>query len=175
MDVRKWAFERPKTISKCDFRLGLHSVQTPNPSCHLPRCHISASPDQRERQRQRAMEEAEVLELYEIHYLDLMLLSSTTSSSLLEETDRLKLISRAVMEALGPEGPGLLSISGVPEAFTLRRDLLPLARRLALLNPDDCKRILKVIFRFIPSFIYLFCMCVSKGKFQYIMSTLPSK
>ncbi|KAG6703560.1 hypothetical protein I3842_07G090400 [Carya illinoinensis] len=91
------------------------------------------------------MEEAEVLELYEIQYSDLMLLSSkiSSSSSLFEETDRLKLISRGIMEALGPAGPGLLSISGVLDASTLRRDLLPLARRLALLNPDERKRILK--------------------------------
>ncbi|KAF5454999.1 hypothetical protein F2P56_024619 [Juglans regia] len=102
------------------------------------------------RERDRAMEEAEVLELYEIQYSDLMLLSSTissssssSSSSLFEETDRLKLISRGVMEALGPPGPGLLSISGVPDASTLRQDLLPLARSLALLNPDERKRILK--------------------------------
>ncbi|KAG6647576.1 hypothetical protein CIPAW_07G088100 [Carya illinoinensis] len=92
------------------------------------------------------MEEAEVLELYEIQYSDLMLLSSTissSSSSLFEETDRLKLISRGIMEALGPAGPGLLSIRGVLDASTLRRELLPLARRLALLNPDERKRILK--------------------------------
>lgn len=92
------------------------------------------------------MEEPEVFELYEVHYSDLLLLCSTiSSSSSLEEAERLKLISRGVMEALGPEGPGLLSITGVPEASTLQRHLLPLARRLALLNPDDRKRILKVI------------------------------
>ncbi|XP_059438358.1 uncharacterized protein LOC132171139 isoform X2 [Corylus avellana] len=93
------------------------------------------------------MEEAEVLELYELQYSDLMLLSSTITPSSLslaeEERESLKLICRDVMEALGPTGPGLLSISGVPDASTLRRDLLPLAHRLALLNPDDRKRILK--------------------------------
>lgn len=98
------------------------------------------------------MEEAEVLELYELHYSDLMLLSSTITPSSLslaeEERESLKLISRDIMEALGPTGPGLLSISGVPDASTLRRDLLPFARRLALLNPDDRKSILKVLSEF---------------------------
>ncbi|KAH9785743.1 Fe2OG dioxygenase domain-containing protein [Citrus sinensis] len=47
------------------------------------------------------------------------------------------------MENLGPGGPGLLSITSVPNASIHRRNLLPLARKLALLNPDDRKRLLK--------------------------------
>jgi hypothetical protein len=111
------------------------------------------------------MEEAEVLELYELHYSDLMRLSSTITPSSLslaeEERESLKLISRDIMEALGPTGPGLLSISGVPDASTLRRDLLPLARRLALLNPDDRKSILKVLSEF--DYVFFFFLCAFKG------------
>ncbi|KAK6164641.1 hypothetical protein DH2020_001505 [Rehmannia glutinosa] len=40
-------------------------------------------------------------------------------------------------------GPGLLSINGVPKARPLPQTLLPLARKLALLNNGDRKRILK--------------------------------
>jgi hypothetical protein len=113
----------------------------------------------------RDMEEAEVLELYELHYSDLMRLSSTITPSSLslaeEERESLKLISRDIMEALGPTGPGLLSISGVPDASTLRRDLLPLARRLALLNPDDRKSILKVLSEF--DYVFFFFLCAFKG------------
>ncbi|KAL0435697.1 UNVERIFIED_CONTAM: hypothetical protein Sradi_0277600 [Sesamum radiatum] len=47
------------------------------------------------------------------------------------------------MQNLGRGGPGLLSINGVPEARTLRQTLLPLAQKLALLDHDDRKRILK--------------------------------
>ncbi|KAG5250564.1 2-oxoglutarate (2OG) and Fe(II)-dependent oxygenase superfamily [Salix suchowensis] len=47
------------------------------------------------------------------------------------------------METLGPTGPGLLSITGVPKASILRQRLLPLARKLALLDHDRRKHILK--------------------------------
>ncbi|KDP21412.1 hypothetical protein JCGZ_21883 [Jatropha curcas] len=99
------------------------------------------------------MDEIEVLELYEIHYSDLLLLSSSSAShnrknvSLSlpeEELERLKAIRKAIIENLGPKGPGLLSIIGVPrDASLLRRNLLPLARNLALLDHERRKRVLK--------------------------------
>ncbi|KAL5792870.1 hypothetical protein ACOSP7_001464 [Xanthoceras sorbifolium] len=91
------------------------------------------------------MAEAEILELYELHYSDLKLLSSGsgTASSSTQEPERLETIKTSIMEALGPRGPGLLSVTGVPNASILRRNLLPLARKLSLLNADDRKRIFK--------------------------------
>ncbi|OIT26370.1 PREDICTED: uncharacterized protein LOC109215390 [Nicotiana attenuata] len=90
--------------------------------------------------------EGEVVELYELHYSDLKKLSSERALSAAEsceEIQRLESITTSVMENLGPEGPGLLAITGVPEASNLRRTLLPLARKLSLLNNEDRKRLLK--------------------------------
>ncbi|XP_059298954.1 uncharacterized protein LOC132051769 [Lycium ferocissimum] len=83
--------------------------------------------------------EGKVVELYELHYSDLMHLSSD-KSLLAESNDS---ITRNVMENLGPDGPGLVAITGVPEASNLRGTLLPLAPRLALLNNDHRNRLLK--------------------------------
>lgn len=47
------------------------------------------------------------------------------------------------MEALGPTGPGLLTITGVPNVAELRNSLLPRARDLSLLHHHHHKRILK--------------------------------
>ncbi|KAK9137447.1 hypothetical protein Sjap_008041 [Stephania japonica] len=92
--------------------------------------------------------EAEIIEPFELSFSDLELLSSyssTVQSSLSgEEIQRLDSISRAVMETLGPSGPGLLLVSPVPKAAAdLRRSLLPLARNLALLGDVDRRRVLK--------------------------------
>ncbi|KAJ7006183.1 hypothetical protein NC653_005514 [Populus alba x Populus x berolinensis] len=88
------------------------------------------------------MAEAGVLELYELHYSDLLLLSST--SPVPEEgEERAEKIKKTIMETLGPTGPGLLSITGVPKASILRQRLLPLASKLALLDHDRRKHILK--------------------------------
>lgn len=95
------------------------------------------------------MAEAEILELFELHYSDLKLLASSSSSSK-EDVERLETIRANIMESLGPRGPGLLSVTGVPKAPILRRNLLPLARNLALLNRDHRKRIFKVN----PFFLY---------------------
>lgn len=85
-----------------------------------------------------------ILEIYELPYSDLLLLSSPyDSSSSLQENERMESITKSILEALGPNGPGLLAITGVPNSSVLRRALLPLARKLALLNPDHRKRILK--------------------------------
>ncbi|KAL9430987.1 hypothetical protein AB3S75_026225 [Citrus x aurantiifolia] len=90
------------------------------------------------------MAEAEILELYELPYSDLKLLCLDNTCSLsTEEIKRLETIRTSVMENLGPGGPGLLSITSVPNASIHRRNLLLLARKLALLNPDDRKRLLK--------------------------------
>ncbi|KAL8142550.1 hypothetical protein V2J09_015582 [Rumex salicifolius] len=86
----------------------------------------------------------EILEPYELSYSDLITLSSDEISlPSVDEIRRLEIVSGAVMENLGPNGPGLLTITGVPGASALRKTLLPLARKLALLPNDDRKRILK--------------------------------
>ena len=86
-------------------------------------------------------EERELIEeeeLYELHYSDLMLVSEQQSQSQSRQIGE-------IMKALGPTGPGLLSITGVPNSTaSLRRHLLSLARNLALLSPDHRLRILKV-------------------------------
>ncbi|XP_061338128.1 uncharacterized protein LOC133284993 [Gastrolobium bilobum] len=75
-------------------------------------------------------EKTEIIDLYELHYSDLC--SASTSM----EVD-------SIMETLGPKGPGLLVITGVPNASKLRSHLLPLARKLALLDRETRNRILK--------------------------------
>ncbi|CAN1232962.1 hypothetical protein LINPERPRIM_LOCUS3753 [Linum perenne] len=100
------------------------------------------------------MEEPEVLELYELHYSDLMLLySESTANPNLpndhvptpspDDRRRLEVVRRSVVETLGPNGPGLLSIIGVPKSHLLRSRLLPLAQKLALLDNEHRKLILK--------------------------------
>ncbi|XP_020587435.1 uncharacterized protein LOC110029471 [Phalaenopsis equestris] len=90
--------------------------------------------------------EAEVFEPLELHYSDLVLLSSSraaSSSSSSEERERIEFVSSAVMKALGPLGPGLLAITGVPKASDWRRNFLPLARKLALLSKKERAQVLK--------------------------------
>lgn len=89
-------------------------------------------------------EETEILEPYQLSFSDL-LLSSRFQSSSPTDRKRSQWISRYVMDALGPTGPGLLCITGVLGSPLLRRKLLPMARKLALLDPDKRIRILKVI------------------------------
>ncbi|XP_020202380.2 uncharacterized protein LOC109788129 [Cajanus cajan] len=76
------------------------------------------------------MEEAEMIDLYEVDYEDLCSPSSSTKVD-------------SIMEALGPSGPGLLAVTGVPNASNLRSHLLPLARSLALLDRETRKLVLK--------------------------------
>ncbi|KAI3934900.1 hypothetical protein MKW92_027308, partial [Papaver armeniacum] len=87
--------------------------------------------------------EAEILEPFQLQYSDLIQLSSTSSDYSEEEISRLDSISKTILETLGPTGPGLLVVTGVPQGSQLRRDLLPFARQLALLNHHDRRRILK--------------------------------
>lgn len=88
--------------------------------------------------------ESEILEPFELSLSDLLLFSRFHSSSP-RDRNRCQWISRNVMDALGPTGPGLLCITGVLCSALLRRKLLPMARKLALLDPDKRNRILKVI------------------------------
>ncbi|XP_027363473.1 uncharacterized protein LOC113871013 isoform X2 [Abrus precatorius] len=76
------------------------------------------------------MEEAEIIDLYELHYSDLCSPSTSTKVD-------------SIMETLGPSGPGLLAITGVPNACNLRLHLLPLTRKLAVLDRETQKRVLK--------------------------------
>ncbi|CAA0832144.1 2-oxoglutarate (2OG) and Fe(II)-dependent oxygenase superfamily protein [Striga hermonthica] len=85
----------------------------------------------------------ETLELYEVQHSDLISLSSDQKTATMEEPQRLEIVSKSIMQNLGRDGPGLLSIVGVPNAQILARKLLPLARKLALLNNDERKKILK--------------------------------
>ncbi|XP_010512741.1 PREDICTED: uncharacterized protein LOC104788668 isoform X1 [Camelina sativa] len=87
------------------------------------------------------MAETEILEPYQVSFLDLVRLLSRFQSP--RDRKRFQCISRKVMSALGPTGPGLLCITGVLGSALLRRQLLPMARKLALLNPDKRVRILK--------------------------------
>ena len=92
------------------------------------------------------MEEDETLELYDLHYSDLMALSASDHQSppTSEKMEHLESVKSAIMKTLGPAGPGLLAINGVSKASILRQNLLPMARKLALLNNEDRKLVLKV-------------------------------
>jgi hypothetical protein len=84
--------------------------------------------------KREEMAETEILEPYQLSFSDLLLSSRNRS----------QWISKNVMDALGPTGPGLLCITGVLGSAFLRRKLLPMARKLALLDPDKRKLILMV-------------------------------
>lgn len=86
----------------------------------------------------------EILEPYELHYSDLISISSSSSSSSSAEIKRLESVTEAVMEALGPTGPGLLTITGTPNVTEHRKYLLSRARDLSLLPHHYRNRILKV-------------------------------
>jgi hypothetical protein len=90
--------------------------------------------------------EPELIELYDVSFSDLLHLSVASTSPSHDERSRLQCISAKIMETLGPSGPGLLSISDVLFASSLRRSLLPLALHLSLLNPKDRASLLKVPF-----------------------------
>ncbi|PKA48803.1 hypothetical protein AXF42_Ash020977 [Apostasia shenzhenica] len=96
----------------------------------------------------------EVFVPLEVRYSDLVVLSSPSAAASLSRKDleRIEAISDAVMKALGPSGPGLLSIAGVPKAPALRSALLPLARKLALLGNKERAQVLKIylmVFRMV--------------------------
>ncbi|KAI6674786.1 hypothetical protein NL676_002692 [Syzygium grande] len=117
----------------------------------LPGRHFSVSEEDGEirttMERPKAEAAATAMQAYELSYSDLLLLSSPRrhpSPPSEAELRRLDSIRGSVMEALGPAGPGLLCVRDIPEAPALRRELLPLARRLALLVPERRRRILQV-------------------------------
>ena len=88
-----------------------------------------------------------IFEPFELQFSDLLLLSDedpAVSSLSHTEIERLDVVSDGVMDALGPSGPGLLCVVGIPEVSDLRSELLPLARKLALLDNKDRARILEV-------------------------------
>ncbi|CAJ2627819.1 2-oxoglutarate and Fe(II)-dependent oxygenase superfamily protein [Trifolium pratense] len=74
------------------------------------------------------MEECDVIDLFELHYSEL---SSSSKKS------------DSIMKALGSNGPGLLAVTGIPNISNLRSYLLPLARKLSLLDRQTRNRILK--------------------------------
>ncbi|XP_078436291.1 2-oxoglutarate (2OG) and Fe(II)-dependent oxygenase superfamily protein [Wolffia australiana] len=85
----------------------------------------------------------EILEPFELNFSDLLRFSSSPLSDS-SSPDCLDSVYDGVMEALGPLGPGLLCVAGVPLDFNLlRQKILPLARKLALLSSGDRDRILK--------------------------------
>lgn len=86
----------------------------------------------------------DTIDLFQLQYSDLLLLSAEEVTASPDEIRRLELISDEIMHEIGPNGPGLLSVIGVPKARVLRQALLPLARKISLLSNDDRKRILKV-------------------------------
>ncbi|KAK2401710.1 2-oxoglutarate (2OG) and Fe(II)-dependent oxygenase superfamily protein [Trifolium repens] len=77
------------------------------------------------------MEECDVIDLFELHYSDLS--PSSLSSTKVD----------SIMEALGANGPGLLAVTGIPNISNFRSYLLPLARKLSLLDRQTRNRILK--------------------------------
>ncbi|CAN6439652.1 unnamed protein product [Victoria cruziana] len=89
--------------------------------------------------------DAGILNAFELRYSDLVLLSSSSSppSMSVASQEWLDSISRRVVETLGPGGHGLLAVTGVPNAGEISRKLLFFARKLALLDDDRRRRILK--------------------------------
>lgn len=89
--------------------------------------------------------EPETLIPFNLEFSDLLLLSNSSPSLSSRETALpIESISYSILQALGPSGPGLLSVSGVPYSVQLRSVLLPLARKLSVLENKDRVRILKV-------------------------------
>lgn len=76
-------------------------------------------------------EKLEILELVQIDY-----------SHLIDPSLENKCIQN-VMEALGPGGPGLMAVTGIPSVEALRLTLLPLSRKLALMDDTQRRCILK--------------------------------
>ncbi|EPS71628.1 hypothetical protein M569_03133, partial [Genlisea aurea] len=78
------------------------------------------------------------IQLYEVDHSDLLKLASEQPSD-----QRLESIRQALIRNLGRGGPGLVSVAGVSQGQSLRQHLLPLARKMALLNRDEQKRVLR--------------------------------
>ncbi|KAM0877102.1 hypothetical protein ACQ4PT_035747 [Festuca glaucescens] len=86
------------------------------------------------------------LDIDEIPFSDLLLLLSPEAAATAGNSDvdgRRRHLLSTVWAALGRGGTGLLAVAGVPRAVDLRRRLLPLARRLALMNHASRTHLLK--------------------------------
>ncbi|TVU30743.1 hypothetical protein EJB05_22380, partial [Eragrostis curvula] len=79
------------------------------------------------------------LDIAEVPFSDLILLLSPEAP----DDDRLRRVLAIVSTELGRGGSGLLAIADVPSAGALRRRLLPLARRLALMDHTTRTQLLK--------------------------------
>ncbi|CAM0958422.1 unnamed protein product [Alopecurus aequalis] len=86
---------------------------------------------------------ATALDIDEIPFSGLLLLSPETSGDDAEDDGRRRRLLATVWAALGRGGTGLLAVAGVPRAASLRRRLLPLARRLALMDHPSRTHLLK--------------------------------
>jgi hypothetical protein len=92
---------------------------------------------------------ATALNIDEIPFSDLLLLllspEEAAATALNSDLDgRRRRLLATVWAALGRGGTGLLAVAGVPRAAALRRRLLPLARRLALMDHPSRAHLLKV-------------------------------
>ncbi|KAM0877747.1 hypothetical protein ACQ4PT_035307 [Festuca glaucescens] len=83
------------------------------------------------------------LDIDEIPFSDLLLLPSPEAPATADDDGRRRRLLSTVWAALGRGGTGLLAVAGVPRAAALRRRLLPLARRLALMEHASRAHLLK--------------------------------
>uniref|UniRef100_A0ACD5TYJ1 Uncharacterized protein n=3 Tax=Avena sativa TaxID=4498 RepID=A0ACD5TYJ1_AVESA len=89
---------------------------------------------------------ATALDIDEIPFSDLLLLLSPEAAAVTAgayDDGRRRRLLATVWAALGRGGTGLLAVAGVPRAAALRRRILPLARRLALMDHPSRAHILK--------------------------------
>jgi hypothetical protein len=84
---------------------------------------------------------ATALDIAELPFSDLVVLLSPDTPA---DDGRCRRVVDTVATELGRGGSGLLSIAGVPRVGALRRRLLPLARRLALMDHPIRSQLLKV-------------------------------
>lgn len=82
-----------------------------------------------------------VLDIAELSFSDLVALLSPET---LADDGRCRRVVDTVATELGRGGSGLLAIDGVPRVGALRRRLLPLARRVALMDHLTRSQLLKV-------------------------------
>ncbi|XP_066335099.1 uncharacterized protein [Miscanthus floridulus] len=86
------------------------------------------------------MAAATTLDIAELPFSDLVVLLSPETPA---DDGRFRRVVDAVATELGRGGSGLLAIAGVPRVGALRRRLLPLARRLALMDHPIRSQLLK--------------------------------
>ncbi|XP_010231833.1 LOW QUALITY PROTEIN: uncharacterized protein LOC100846605 [Brachypodium distachyon] len=87
--------------------------------------------------------QATALDIYEVPFSDLHLLLSPEAVAGDDDEGRRRRLLDTVGAALGRGGTGLLAVAGVPRAAALRRRILPLARRLALMDHPSRAHLLK--------------------------------